>query len=185
MPVFENRYESMRAVVPDRMRKVLMAAFAECLAEDPHTEADLHFADEAFWSNHSVCFAMPDGIPMRCTTTVEVEHRTGIVREHISVRSEQQGHMPGVRALMLIRALAWPDDVAVEWVLPPQAGPHAVEWTPTEGVEVMHLWRTRPPETAAEQDGHQSCGASDCADDEPCWRCRHEMEEARRAEGPT
>jgi hypothetical protein len=78
------------------------------------------------------------GSDLQCIASVD-RLADGTLEEHVSV-SRRDGRLPRWDDLVLVRALAWPDDVEVFQVLP--AGDE--EWVSVRGVEVLHLRRDRP-----------------------------------------
>jgi len=119
-----DRYAQVRATLPQPLACQYVAQFAGLLG-----------VMEGWQGTRA---AIVDVGKLHCLVSVD-PIGDGMVEEHVSI-SRRDCRVPGWADLMLIRSLAWPDDVEVHQVFPPGDE----EWVSVDGVEVLHLRRQRP-----------------------------------------
>lgn len=94
-----------------------------------------HLHSEKAGNGYSVRAATKEGYFLLCLVSLD-EMEPGKHEEHVSI-SRSDGRVPTWSDLVLVRALAWPDEALVVQHLP--RGDEA--WVSVNGVEVLHLWR--------------------------------------------
>ena len=129
-----NRYEKARRVVGGQ-RKYVEQQFREILTGPPQSVGRCTVA---------TVIAIPTrGPQLQCLVSVDAIGG-GLIEEHVSVSYGRGAKkVPSWDDLVLVRALAWDDDLEVTQVFPALEGPKAEPWVSVPGVEVLHLRRLR------------------------------------------
>lgn len=129
-----NRYEEERLKLPRQLRRSIQSAFLSVWQS--------RFRDGSAFAGSGVIMVPTSGPPIRCVASLD--RIGGVVEEHVSVSRGDGAPPPSWDDLVLIRSLAWSDDLEVIQILPPLTGARADRWISIGGVEVLHLRRQRP-----------------------------------------
>ena len=131
-----NRYDRARAALAPAQRLSLQTMFHAALNGEPQEWATVE-AQGLRLRQIRVPTARGSLICLCAVEDVPGDGRGP--EEHVSISRGRDSPVPSWDDVVLVRALAWPDDVRVVQELPPLVGPDAERWVDVSGAEVLHL----------------------------------------------
>ena len=131
-----NRYDRARAALAPAQRLSLQTMFHAALNGEPQELATVE-AQGLRLRQIRVPTARGSLVCLCAVEDVPGDGRGP--EEHVSLSYGNGNSTPSWDDVVLVRALAWPDDVRVVQELPALVGPDAERWIDVPGVEVLHL----------------------------------------------
>ena len=136
-----NRYQQARAALPRQLRRRVMREIAAAWRSLEVVRCDLPGS-----TPRARRVVIPptsiSRLPLVLLLTRDYLGDPRGLEEHVSLSHGPGAELPSWDALVLVRALAWPDTAEVHQLLPPLEGPGAEPWVNIDGVEVLHLRHT-------------------------------------------